>query len=231
MPAIESVEGIGPAYAASLSEANISTTEDLLEAAGTKTARATLADSTGISEALVLEWVNRADLMRVRGVGEEFSDLLEAAGVDTVRELRTRNPANLMARLAEVNEQRNLARRLPSETDVAGWIEHAKELPPAVEYQAASKPTALHAGDAARTQITHLWASASIWPVGACCGLARPQVAPRCARGAGRWRVQLPAGWTAIAAGSTSSVGPGRAPYLPTGQRAPPVPLAPSPSG
>ena len=85
-------------------------------------------DATNLNEKLILEWVNRADLMRVRGIGEEYSDLLESAGVDTVKELRRRNPANLLASMVKVNNNKRLVRRLPTETMVERWVEHAGEL-------------------------------------------------------------------------------------------------------
>lgn len=128
MPNIEEIEGIGETYGAKLAEAGVKTTEGLLAAAGSKKAREELSGKTGISEAHLLEWVNRADLMRVKGVGSEYSDLLEAAGVDSPAELAQRNAANLTAKLAEINEAKNLVRRAPTESEVEGWIESAKTL-------------------------------------------------------------------------------------------------------
>lgn len=128
MTSIIDIEGIGPAYREKLAEVGIRTTEKLLEVAGTKAGRKALAEQTGFSEAHILEWVNRADLMRIKGVGEEFSDLLEAAGVDSVVELATRNAANLVVKFAEVNDQKNLVNRVPSEAEVQGWIDEAKTL-------------------------------------------------------------------------------------------------------
>jgi predicted flap endonuclease-1-like 5' DNA nuclease len=114
MAKIEEIEGIGPVYAKKLIEAGIKTTDDLLEACATPKGREDLAAKTGISSKLILEWVNLADLMRIKGIGEEYSDLLEEAGVDTVAELARRDPDNLHAKLLEINEKKNLFEdRLP----------------------------------------------------------------------------------------------------------------------
>ena len=128
MPNLTQIEGIGPAFAAKLDEAGMKTTDDLLAEGATSAGRAGIAEKTGIAGALILEWVNHADLFRIKGVGSEYADLLEAAGVDTVPELAHRVPANLRTKLSEVNEQRHLVRALPSESEVAGWIEQAKGL-------------------------------------------------------------------------------------------------------
>ena len=122
------IEGIGETYAAKLAEAGLTNTDHLLEAAGSASGRAKLATSTGYSEKQILEWVNRADLMRINGVGSEFSDLLEASGVDTVKELGTRVPANLQAKMDEVNTAKKLTRRTPSLAEVEKWIAEAKTL-------------------------------------------------------------------------------------------------------
>lgn len=132
--AIEKIEGIGPTYGAKLKAAGIDTTGELLNACLTPAARDALAGKTGISGTLILEWANRADLMRIKGVGEEYGDLLEASGVDTVKELKTRVPANLHKKLAEVNEAKSLVRRLPTEADVADWVDQAKTLPATLTY-------------------------------------------------------------------------------------------------
>ena len=131
---IEDVEGIGPAYGEKLRAAGIANTDQLLTAGKTKKGRADLAQKTGISETLILKWVNMVDLYRINGVGSEFSELLEAAGVDTVKELKHRVAANLVQKMAAVNEQKKLTRRVPTEKEVADWIEQAKKLPAAVEY-------------------------------------------------------------------------------------------------
>ncbi|GAB4530380.1 MAG: hypothetical protein Fur0018_17670 [Anaerolineales bacterium] len=131
---IREIEGIGPVYAAKLEESGITTTEGLLKAAGHKAGRAALAAETGIQEAMLLDWVNRADLMRIKGVGGEYSDLLEAAGVDTVKELAQRNPENLHAALLATNTAKNLVRRVPSLKDVQDWVAMAKTLDAAVSH-------------------------------------------------------------------------------------------------
>ncbi len=129
MVPIRKIEGIGKVYAEKLKEAGINTVEALLEAAASDKARRELAERLGVSTKLILDWANRADLMRIKGVGEEFSDLLEAAGVDTVVELARRNADNLYQKLVEVNAEKKLVRRLPTRKQVADWIEQAKELP------------------------------------------------------------------------------------------------------
>jgi predicted flap endonuclease-1-like 5' DNA nuclease len=134
MASISSIEGIGPVYAEKLAAAGIKTTEALLKEGGAKSGRKKIADETGIDEKRILRWVNMADLFRLRGVGEEYSDLLEAAGVDTVKELATRNAANLTAKMAEVNAEKKLVRSLPTEEKVADWVEQAKGLEPAVSH-------------------------------------------------------------------------------------------------
>lgn len=134
MPNIEDVEGIGPAYAAKLAEAGLTTTDDLLAAGGSPSGRDDLAAKTGISGSLILEWVNHVDLFRITGVGSEYADLLEEAGVDSVPELAQRNAANLTAAMATANEQKSLVRSLPSESQVAGWIDEAKTVERAVHH-------------------------------------------------------------------------------------------------
>lgn len=131
---IEDVEGIGPAYGEKLRTAGVTNTDQLLTAGKTKKGRSDLAQKTGISETLILKWVNMVDLYRIKGVGSEFSELLEAAGVDTVKELKHRIAANLVKKMTEVNEQKKLTRRVPTEEAVAEWIEQAKTLQAAVEY-------------------------------------------------------------------------------------------------
>jgi PAS domain S-box-containing protein len=128
------IEGIGPAYSDKLAAVDINTIDQYLEATADRDGRKDLAEKTGISPKLVLEWANRADLMRVPGVGEEFSDLLEQAGVDTVNELKFRNPQNLYATLVSINQEKNLVRRMPSQADVEAWIEAAKQLPAILTY-------------------------------------------------------------------------------------------------
>ncbi|MCJ7721893.1 DUF4332 domain-containing protein [Candidatus Bathyarchaeota archaeon] len=128
------IEGIGSTYAKKLNAQGIKTTDDLLETGGTKQGRNELADKTGISETIILEWVNMADLFRIKGIGEEYSDLLKEAGVSTVVELARRNPENLHETIVGYNEAKKLVRRPPSLTQIKDWIEQAKMLPRKVEY-------------------------------------------------------------------------------------------------
>ncbi len=132
---IDEIEGIGPVQAEKLTAAGVSTTEELLEHGAKPSGRDRLATDTGISGTLILEWVNHADLMRIPGVGSEYSDLLEAAGVDSPVELARRNAANLAQTFQEVDAARpNLVRRVPSEATVEGWIDAAKKLDRIVEH-------------------------------------------------------------------------------------------------
>jgi predicted flap endonuclease-1-like 5' DNA nuclease len=134
MSNIRDIEGVADAQATKLEGQGIKTLSQLLVAAGSKAGRQDLASKSGISEKLILEWVNRADLDRVRGVGSEYADLLEASGVDSVVELANRNATNLYNRMAEVNKAKNYVRNLPAESMVASWIEHAKTLDQAVTH-------------------------------------------------------------------------------------------------
>lgn len=134
MAKLIAIEGIGQVYADKLAAAGLATTEALLKQGASPKGREALAEKTGISGHLILEWVNRADLFRIKGVGEEYSDLLEAAGVDTVPELAQRNAENLHTKLAEVNAAKKLVRRLPTQSQVADWVGQAKELPRAITY-------------------------------------------------------------------------------------------------
>lgn len=136
MASIETIEGVGVKHGKALRKAGIRSTRELLKAGGAKKGRKALAVESGCTEAQLLEWVNRADLMRVRGIGEEYSDLLENAGVDTVKALRNRNAANLHTKLQETNEakKRRLVRRPPSLGEVERWVAHAKELDPMVSH-------------------------------------------------------------------------------------------------
>lgn len=131
---ITDVEGIGPAYAEKLEAEGIKTTDDYLEKAASRAGRKALADATGISDKLILRWANQADLMRIKGVGEEFAELLEAAGVDTVKELATRNAANLTEAMAKVNEEKKLARRAPALSETEKWVVQAKEMDPIITH-------------------------------------------------------------------------------------------------
>jgi predicted flap endonuclease-1-like 5' DNA nuclease len=134
MAKLTTVEGIGEKYAEKLHQAGIATTGALLEKGATPQGRQALAEEAGISDKLILEWVNHADLFRIKGVGEEYADLLEEAGVDTVPELAQRNPANLHAKLQEVNAAKKLVRKLPAAAQVSDWVEQAKALPRVITY-------------------------------------------------------------------------------------------------
>jgi predicted flap endonuclease-1-like 5' DNA nuclease len=131
---IEDIEGIGPAYAEKLQGAGVATVEKLLERAGPRKGREALAETTGISPKLILEWTNHADLMRIKGVGSEYADLLEAAGVDSCAELAQRNAANLTRTFAELDAARNTVRRIPAESEVTRWIAEAASMARAVEH-------------------------------------------------------------------------------------------------
>ena len=129
------IEGIGPSFTKKLKKAGIHTTDALLERGASKKGRKAVAAETGIDEGKILKWTNMADLMRIKGVGEEYSELLEAAGVDTVKELRKRKPANLQQAMAEANSgRRKLVRLVPGEKSVTKWVEQAKELKPVMTY-------------------------------------------------------------------------------------------------
>ena len=132
-PVIE-VEGIGPVYGKKLNDAGIKNTDQLLNACKTKAMRLKLAADSGIDESHILRFANMVDLFRIHGVGSEYADLLEASGVDTVKELATRNPANLTAKMAEVNNEKKLVRRNPTEKMGEKWVNEAKTLPGALEY-------------------------------------------------------------------------------------------------
>lgn len=128
------IEGIGDVYAEKLIAAGINTDKEMLEKCCKPAVRKALAEATGISEKLILTWSNHCDLMRINGVGPQFSELLEAAGVDTVKEFRNRKPENLQPKLEEVNAAKNLVRRVPSLKEVEKMVAQAKELPPMMEY-------------------------------------------------------------------------------------------------
>lgn len=128
------VEGIGEVYAGKLKEVGVDTPQSLLERGATPRGRQELAEATGISGRLILEWVNHVDLYRIKGVGSEYADLLEAAGVDTVVELAQRNPANLFEKLNEVNAEKALVRKLPTLMQVEDWVTQAKSLPRMISY-------------------------------------------------------------------------------------------------
>jgi predicted flap endonuclease-1-like 5' DNA nuclease len=128
------VEGIGPKYAEKLEKAGVKGTDNLLKMGSTPAGRKDLAGKSGINESLILEWVNHVDLYRIKGVGSEYSDLLEEAGVDTVVELAQRKAANLFAKMVEVNTTKKLVRKLPTQDQIEDWIGQAKKLPRAIKY-------------------------------------------------------------------------------------------------
>ena len=128
------IEGIGPVYAEKLIAAGIDTAAKLLDKCSAPAGRKALEEETGITGKLILTWTNHADLYRVKGIGPQFAELLEAAGVDTVKELGHRNAANLAAKMLEVNDEKHLVRRVPVEIEVQRMIDQAKELPGVMTY-------------------------------------------------------------------------------------------------
>ena len=134
MASISAVQSMGHRNETKLRKAGVRTTDSLLKVAATRTGRRRLAKETGLPESDILSWVNRADLLRITGVGSEYADLLEVAGVDTIRELRRRNPERLLEAMTELNLRKRLVRRLPTEGMVAGWIDEAKGLEPLVTH-------------------------------------------------------------------------------------------------
>ena len=134
MATITNVEGIGKVNGKKLQKAGIKTQEGLLKAGADRKGRRAISKQSGITEKKILEWVNRADLCRIKGVGSEYSDLLECSGVDTVKELAKRKPANLHEKMTQVNKKRKCVRQLPSPKMVNAWVRHAKRLKPGVKY-------------------------------------------------------------------------------------------------
>lgn len=134
MASLESIEGIGEKYAAKLKEAGIRGSNQFLSKGKTPAGRKEIAKDSGISEKLILEWLNHVDLFRIKGVGSEYADLLEEAGVDTVPELAHRNAANLFEAVKKVNEKKKLVRVLPNEDKISDWIQQAKKLPKVLQY-------------------------------------------------------------------------------------------------
>ncbi len=128
------IEGIGEAYEQKLRAAGVTSTQALLETGCTPQGRAALAKKTGVSASQILEWVNHVDLYRIKGIGSEYAGLLEMAGVDTVKELAQRNPDNLYAKLVEVNQEKQLVRRLPTAAQAQDWVTQAKALPRVIHY-------------------------------------------------------------------------------------------------
>ena len=134
MATLEKIEGIGKTYGKKLSRIGIRTTEALLKKGATPKGRKEIEEASGLGHKLILEWVNLSDLFRIKGVGEEYSDLLEEAGVDTVAELAQRRADNLYEKVIEVNAAKKLVRRPPAAGMIADWIKQAKKLPKAVKY-------------------------------------------------------------------------------------------------
>ncbi len=134
MASIKDIEGVGEKFAVKLQEVGVKTTDALLKEGGSPKGRKSLAEKTGISEKLILEWVNHVDLYRIDGVGSEYSDLLEEAGVDTVVELGNRNAENLFKMIEEANAKKKLVRKLPTAKQVKDWVDQAKKLPRMVSY-------------------------------------------------------------------------------------------------
>ncbi len=131
---ITDIEGIGPAYAEKLGLAGIKTVEKLLDLGKDKAGRKKIAEASGLDEGKILDWVNMADLFRIKGVSSQNAEILKAAGVDTVKELRNRKAENLHAKIIEVNEEKKLVRQVPALTAVESFINQAKELPPVVTH-------------------------------------------------------------------------------------------------
>jgi predicted flap endonuclease-1-like 5' DNA nuclease len=134
MTKLTKIEGIGEVYAQNLKDAGIATVEALLVAGASPKGRQEIEEKTGIGHAYILKWINRADLFRVKGISEEYADLLEAAGVDTVPELARRKGENLYAKLGEINAAKKLVRKLPAQSQVSDWIKQAGDLPRVVTY-------------------------------------------------------------------------------------------------
>ena len=134
MAKIEEIEGIGPVYAEKLGQCGITSCESLLEQGASSAGRKKICESTGIGDSLLLRWVNHADLFRISGIGPQYAELLEAAGVDSVAELAQRVPANLQAKLTEVQEQKHLTGRVPALSFVEDWVAQAKQLPKLVTH-------------------------------------------------------------------------------------------------
>ncbi len=134
MTSLVDIEGIGEAYAEKFKGIGVRTVEDLLSTGCSPQGRKSLAEKTGLSEKMILTWVNHADLYRIKGIGSEYSQLLEEAGVDTVVELAQRNAANLVKKMEEVQDKKKLVRRLPVLSQVEDWIAQAKALPRVITY-------------------------------------------------------------------------------------------------
>jgi hypothetical protein len=134
MAKLTDIEGIGDVNAEKLKAAGVGSTNALLKQGGTAKGRKAIEAATSLSHSALLRWVNHADLFRITGVAGEYAELLEAAGVDSVPELKRRNPANLVAKMAEVNAQKKLVRNVPAESQVSRWVDQARSLPKAVSH-------------------------------------------------------------------------------------------------
>jgi predicted flap endonuclease-1-like 5' DNA nuclease len=134
MAKLSDIEGIGETYSAKLEAAGIKSVEALLTTGSEKKGRKELSENIGVSEKLILNWINRADLARIKGISTQYADLLECAGVDTVPELAQRRANNLHAKMAEINDEKKLVRKVPALSQVEDWVAQAKELPRVVNY-------------------------------------------------------------------------------------------------
>jgi predicted flap endonuclease-1-like 5' DNA nuclease len=134
MASVNAIDGIGPMFAEKLALANIKSTERLLKLGGDRAGRKSISYITGIDETLILRWVLRVDLFRIKGIGAEYADLLEALGIESMKELSTRKADILYHKLIEVNEAKQLVRQLPTPKRVASWVSQARDLTPKVTY-------------------------------------------------------------------------------------------------
>jgi predicted flap endonuclease-1-like 5' DNA nuclease len=134
MAKLEEIEGIGSSYAQKLRKAGVRSTNELLKKGATPAGRKEISKNSGVTEKLILEWVNHSDLFRVKGIGSEYADLLEEAGVDTVVELGKRNAPKLLEAMTQTNQKKKLVRQLPGQSKVDDWIKQAKKLPRAIKY-------------------------------------------------------------------------------------------------
>jgi predicted flap endonuclease-1-like 5' DNA nuclease len=134
MSKLEKIEGVGESFSQKLHEAGITTTDSLLEKGSSPQGRKDISEKSGIGEKVILKWVNQVDLARIKGINEEYGELLEVSGVDSVPELAHRKPENLMESLTRVNDSKRLVRKLPSLSQVSKWVDQAKSLPKIVTH-------------------------------------------------------------------------------------------------
>lgn len=134
MAKLENIEGIAQKYAGNLRKAGIRSSKALLKKGSTPRGREEISRKAGVSKTLLLEWVNHMDLFRIKGVGQEYADLLEEAGVDTIPELAQRNAENLHSKILETNQEKQLVRRPPSRKMVHDWVNQAREMPRMIKY-------------------------------------------------------------------------------------------------